>query len=101
MYCLHRYSLRAGFVLLPLMALTAVFAFLSANNAAVFEFRYLFIAFACLQSVFIIIAYVLLSKEVCVAKDVVCIYLSDDRVYLISCACLLTRICFSIIIMIR
>jgi len=61
----RRYSLRAGLVLFPLMSLAAVFAFLSANNADVVEFRYLFIAFTCLQSVFIVIAYVLLSKEVC------------------------------------
>jgi len=60
----HRYSLRAGLVLLPLMSLAAAFAFLSANNADVVAFRYLFIAFTCLQSVFVVIAYILLSKEV-------------------------------------
>jgi len=47
------------------MSLAAAFAFLSANNADVVAFRYLFIAFTCLQSLFIVIAYVLLSKEVC------------------------------------
>jgi len=52
-------------VLLPLMSLAAVFAFLSVNNADVVAFRYLFIAFTCLQSVFIVIAYIVLSKEVC------------------------------------
>ena len=47
------------------MSLAAAFAFLSANNADVVAFRYLFVAFTCLQSVFILIAYILLSKEVC------------------------------------
>ena len=56
-------------MLLPLMFLAAVFAFLSVNNADVIAFRYLFIAFTCLQSVFIIIAYIILSKEVCLCDD--------------------------------
>jgi len=60
-----RYSLRAGLVVLPLMSLAAAFAFLSVSNADVVAFRYLFIAFTCLQSVFILIAYIILSKEVC------------------------------------
>jgi len=65
-----RYSVRAGLVLLPLMSLAAAFAFLSVNNADVVAFRYLFIAFTCLQSVFVITAYVILSKEVC--EDEIC-----------------------------
>ena len=52
-------------MLLPLMTLAAVFAFLSVNNADVVAFRYLFIAFTCLQSAFVVVAYIILSKEVC------------------------------------
>jgi len=68
------------------MSLAAVFAFLSVNNADVVAFRYLFIAFTCLQSLFIIIAYVILSKEVCV-----CVCVSDDMIRGYYAAILLIR----------
>jgi len=57
------------------MSLSAVFAFLSVNNADVIAFRYLFIAFTCLQSLFIIIAYIILSKEACT------LYICDDVIH--------------------
>jgi len=61
------------------MSLAAVFAFLSANNADVIAFRYLFITFTCLQSIFIVIAYIILSKEV---PPAFCCWLMEDTLSL-------------------
>lgn len=51
-------------IFLPLMTLAAAFALLCVNNTSFVAFHYLFISFTGLQSVFVIIAYIVLGKEV-------------------------------------
>lgn len=58
-----RHGMRAGLVLLPLLGLAWVFALLSVNDN-VLAFHYLFAIFTSLQGIFILLAYVILSREV-------------------------------------
>ena len=58
-----RNRLKAGLVLLPLLGVAWVFGVLAVNDD-VLAFHYLFAVFTCFYGIFILLAYVLLSKNV-------------------------------------